>query len=192
VIAAALGGRVGAQSIAEPQLTATPRERANGRHDMIKFRRMLDATTGREAAMRVSWDDIWQAFELAMLASPGEHQAFLCKQSGKVYWHSEFTDDPDELPDDIEDEEKYLPLPDKRELNLGKPLAFAFVSEFLPEAMDEVGRIFRKKGAYGRFKHLLASKNALQQWYEFEAAAEERALRAWCELHSIEIADRSD
>lgn len=28
----------------------------------------------------------------------------------------------DELPDDIDDEEKYVALPDKRELGLGKPL----------------------------------------------------------------------
>ena len=28
----------------------------------------------------------------------GEHQAFLCKQSGKIYWHSELSDGFDELP----------------------------------------------------------------------------------------------
>jgi hypothetical protein len=29
----------------------------------------------------------------------GEHRAFLCKQSGKIYWHSELSDSFDELPD---------------------------------------------------------------------------------------------
>jgi hypothetical protein len=29
----------------------------------------------------------------------------------------------------------------------------------------------------------------LERWYDFEAKATERALREWCELNSIELAD---
>jgi hypothetical protein len=29
----------------------------------------------------------------------------------------------------------------------------------------------------------------LDQWYEFEAKATERALREWCEVESIDLAD---
>jgi hypothetical protein len=29
----------------------------------------------------------------------------------------------------------------------------------------------------------------LDQWYDFEAEAEERALRMWCDLNSIEVSD---
>ena len=54
--------------------------------------------------------------------STGEHQAFLCRPSGKVYWYLEYSDDQlSELPDDIDDGEKYVQIPDKRELDLGKP-----------------------------------------------------------------------
>ena len=139
--------------------------------------------------MPVSFKDILEAFEFVSVGGMGEHQAFLCKQSGRVYWHSEFSDELDELPDDIEDSEKYVPIPDKRELDLGKPLVLDFARQFLPNDIDEVRRIFSRKGAYARFKDLLDRRGALDHWYDFEAKVEEKALRMWCDLNSIEVGD---
>ena len=94
-----------------------------------------------------------------------------------------------ELPDDIEHSEKYVPIPDKRELDLGKPLVLDFARQFLPNDIDEVRRIFTRKGAYARFKDLLDRRGALDHWYDFEAKVEEKALRMWCDLNSIEVGD---
>jgi hypothetical protein len=105
--------------------------------------------------MPVKFSDLMFAFDCASMA---EQHAYLCKQSGEIYFHSEFSDLDetlnDELPDDIENEEKYLPLPDKYELDLGKPLVLAFAREFLPNDFDEVRHIFSKRGAYANFKKL--------------------------------------
>ena len=141
--------------------------------------------------MPVNWNDLVLAFEFVGASSSDEHQAFLCKQTGKIYWHSELSDDLDELPDDIDDDEKYVQIPDKRELDLGKPLVFDFISRFLPDAIDEVQRIFSRKGAFARFKDLLVRRGTLDQWYSFESNAEETALRGWCDLNSIEIIDEN-
>jgi hypothetical protein len=139
--------------------------------------------------MRVSLNDIREAFEFVSAAGGDEHQAFLCKQSGKLYYHSELCDDLDILPDDIGDSEKFLQIPGKRELELGKPLALDFARQFLPADFDNVRQFFSRRGAYARFKELLARRGALDQWYDFEAKAEERALRMWCDLNSIEVTD---
>jgi hypothetical protein len=139
--------------------------------------------------MPVSLKDIQEAFEFVSAAADGEHQAFLCKQSGKLYWHSELCDDLDILPDDIDDNEKFLQIPDKRELDLGKPLALDFAREFLPDDLDDVRQFFSGRGAYARFKDLLHRRGSLDQWYDFEAKAEQRALREWCDLNSIEVSD---
>jgi hypothetical protein len=144
---------------------------------------------GRRTPMPVSFKDILEALEFVSAGGMGERQAFLCKQSGRVYWHSEFSDELDELPDDIEDSEKYVPIPDKRELDLGKPLVLDFARQFLPNDIDEVRRIFSRKGAYARFKDLLDRRGALDHWYDFEAKVEEKALRMWCDLNSIEVGD---
>jgi hypothetical protein len=127
------------------------------------------------------------------MGSTGEHQAYLCRQTGKIYFHSNFSDLGealnDGLPDDIDDEEKYLPIPDKRGLDLGKPLVLAFAREFLSADFDDVRRIFSKRGAYAHFKSLLVRRNVIDRWHDFQNKATERALREWCELHDIKVVD---
>jgi len=139
--------------------------------------------------MPVSWSDLLLAFEFVSASGTGEHQVFLNKQTSELYWRSDSSDDLDELPDDIDDDEKFIQLPDKRELDLGKALVFDFVRQFLPDDFNEVQGIFSRKGAYARFKDLLAQRGALDQWYDFESKAEEHALREWCDLNSIEVSD---
>jgi hypothetical protein len=145
--------------------------------------------------MPVSFQEILDAFEFVGFSGVGEHQAILDRRSGKIYWHSEFSDLDelnelnDEMPDDVEDDEKYVAIPDKRELGLGKPLALDFAREFLPNDFDEVRYIFSKRGAYPKFRALLIRRSALDRWYDFESKATEQALREWCNLNSIEVAD---
>lgn len=150
--------------------------------------------------MPVNLKELVDAFEIfAMGNELGEHTAFVCRESGKIYYRFGDEDDEldgefnrelnNELPDDIEDEEKYVPLPDKRELNLGKSLVLDFAHEFLPNDVREIHSIFSKRGAYHRFKDLLERRDLLQQWYDFEAKATERALRGWCELNEIAVTD---
>jgi hypothetical protein len=144
----------------------------------------------KDAPMPVSFEEIRNAFEFVSAGRGlGEHQAFLCKQSGKIYWHSDFSELDDELPDDIEDDEKYLEIPDKRRLDLGKPLVLDFARQILPGDLDEVWQIFRRRGAYAGFKRLLVRRGVLEPWYDFEEKATVRALREWCELNSIALAD---
>jgi hypothetical protein len=141
--------------------------------------------------MPVSWKALLDAFEFANLGGMGEHQAFVCRQTGKIYERSELLDEDDQeqLPDDLEDNPNYLVIPDKRELDLGKPLVLGFAREFLPNDFDEVRRIFSRRGAYAAFKSLLVRKHALDRWYDFESKATEKALRDWCEVNSIELTE---
>jgi hypothetical protein len=95
--------------------------------------------------MAVNFSDLQLAFEFVSGGRMGENQAYLDRQLGKIYWHSEFGDNDEELPDDIDDE-KYISIPDKRELDLGKPLVLDFAREFLPDDYDEVRHIFSQRG----------------------------------------------
>jgi hypothetical protein len=142
--------------------------------------------------MPTSFKDILVAFESTCVGGTAQNEAYICRQSGKIYFHSdllELEELNDELPDDIEDEEKYLQLPDKYELNLGNPLVLAFAREFLPRDFDEVQRIFSKRGAYSNFKSLLARRGAIDRWHDFQNKETERALREWCELNDIKVVD---
>jgi hypothetical protein len=151
-----------------------------------------DATGAPAAGTRVSWRELLDAFECVSFQSGiGDNHGYICRETGKIYWR--FADPPldedEQLPDDIDDEEKYLPVPDKRELDLGKPLVLAFARDFLPDDFDYIRDMFRRRGAYGQFKALLARRNAINLWHDFENKAAERALREWCKVNSIALAD---
>ena len=114
-----------------------------------------------------------------------EHQAYLCKKTGQVHLASENLDEP--LPADIEDEEKYIALPHKRDLGLGKPLALEFARACLPESVGRVNGFFARPGGYARFKSLLERQDKLKQWYDYERIAMESAVWEWCKERGIEI-----
>jgi hypothetical protein len=134
----------------------------------------------------VEFKEIEEAFDFVSFAQMYENQAFLDKESGKIYWHSEYGDNEEELPEDL-DNEKYIEIPHKNELGLGKDLVLDFAYEYLPNEAEEVELIFRRKGAYSKFKTLLERKGVLDKWYEYESEAQEKALREWCDENEIQI-----
>jgi len=148
----------------------------------------LPAANG-ETPMPVSvdWTELLHAFEFASLGGPYEHEAVLCRKTGKFLWNTDVDEDIEAWPDDADDEEKYLSIPHRKQLDLGKPLVLAFARQCLPEEFDEIRRIFDRRGAYKRFRDLLARKRARDRWYEFEAKATEAALRNWCDVNGITI-----
>lgn len=136
--------------------------------------------------MAVSFSDIEDAFLYVNAGPMYQNSAILDRDSGEIFYTSELGDS-DELPEDMDDPNKYIEIPHKNELELGKALVFEFISEHLPGEMERVHAIFRKKGAYSRFKDLLDAKGLLEEWYTFEEMQQKAALREWCREKSIEI-----
>ena len=138
--------------------------------------------------MEIRFDDIENAFLFTSIGSMSENQAILCKETGEIYYISEMGDS-DDLPDDVDESDKCIEIPHKNELDLGKNLVFQFVSEHIPEEIVNVEKIFRKKGAYSRFKALLEQKGLLDQWHDYENSRQSEALRTWCKDNKIDIID---
>lgn len=136
--------------------------------------------------MVVSWSDISDAFFYVSMAEMYLHSAILCRESGQIFYISD-VGDSDELPEDIEDDEKYIAIPHKKELDLGKSLALDFTLKCLPDELERVQTIFHRKGAYSRFKDLLDRKGLLDDWYKYEETESNAALREWCRENKIEV-----
>ena len=132
------------------------------------------------------FDALLEALEVVSFGQPMEHEAYLCMKTGAIYYHSEYGDNEEPLPNDIEDSEKYVAIPHKNDLNLGKRLVLQFADEFLPDEHGKVQEIFRRSGAYARFKDLLEHRGMVQRWYGYEAKAQREALRAWCSDNGVE------
>jgi hypothetical protein len=136
---------------------------------------------------RAKFNDVLDAFEFVSFGPPMEHAAYLSTETGAIYWHSEFGDNFEELPPDIDAEGKYLSIPHKNDLGLGKRLAIAFAEEFLADDVGKVRAIFGRRGAYARFKDLLEQRGMLNRWYEFEASAQKEALLRWCRENGVDV-----
>jgi hypothetical protein len=136
--------------------------------------------------------ELLEAYEWVSAGVEMEAEAYVSRGTGKIFISTasrEFGDIEDELPEDVGDESLYVPVPNKHDLDLGKPLVFRFVRERLPEAHARVKNIFARRGAYGQFKSLLEGAGLLESWHEFEAQAVEAALRRWAEEQGLALND---
>ena len=137
----------------------------------------------------VSRYDIELAFSFVNSAAPTEHRAYISLDTGQIYWVSELNPIEEEVPEDLEDSDRYIALPHKNELGLGRKLALEFARDEIPARYGEVEAIFHRKGAYRQFKNLLASAGLLEKWYKFEEATLDNALREWCAANDIETTE---
>lgn len=135
----------------------------------------------------VRFDDLLEAFEFVSAGQPFEHEAYLCIETGVIHYHSEFGDLDEALPEDVEGSERYIQIPHKNDLDLGRRLVLGFAEAELAEDLDDIYDMFRHKGAYSRFKGLLERRSKLQQWYEYEESRKREALREWCQENGVEI-----
>jgi hypothetical protein len=130
----------------------------------------------------VKLDDLVEAFEFVSTSQLDEHQAYVCKATGRITVVSETADlDEDLVLPENPEEAGYCAVPHRRDLDLGRRVALSFVATELPASFDEVREIFSRKGAYARFKHFLQTERAVERWHVFEECAARDALKEWCD-----------
>jgi hypothetical protein len=129
------------------------------------------------------------AFEFVSIGGPLGAEAYISRDTGKIYLRTVDGDvmGEDGVPDDLETSDRYIAVPHKTHLDLGRRLALSFTEHELSGDVDTVEDLFRRKGAYAGFKRLLEARGALQRWYDYEERATEEALRAWCEDNGIQL-----
>ncbi|MFS1876088.1 hypothetical protein FCV66_24230 [Enterovibrio norvegicus] len=137
--------------------------------------------------MVIKFSELLDLFEIVNFGLPYSHEGYISKITGKTYYYSDFSDDQPDLPADIGDQTKYLAIPQKNDLNLGRELALDFVQKFLPSEFENARSFFHRKGAYSRFKTLLENHGKTEEWYKYEKECTERALREWCIEQNVEI-----
>ena len=135
---------------------------------------------------KVNFSDIENAYEFVSFAAYGMNSAILKLTTGKIYYVSGMggVDDTEDDPDFNWD--NTVEIPHKNDIDLGRNLVFEFVSQYLQDDYERVQQMFRKRGAYSRYKELLERHGVLQKWYDYEAKKESETLRQWCEDNDIE------
>ena len=138
--------------------------------------------------MAVDYEDLFLAFDFVSSAPPRQNEAYIDRDTGRIYWVSGMeTLEEEEVPDDLGEDDRYIAIPHKTDLDLGRVLALRFAREELPDLVDRIRGFFRRRGAYARFKVLLADHTRLEKWYAYAEASTKRALEEWCALNEIEL-----
>jgi len=132
----------------------------------------------------MTYHTIEDAFLFVSSASPFENIAVINRKTGESFYASSMSD-YNELPEDVDESDDYIGVPHKNDLDLGRALIMDFVRSCCPDEIDRVLAIFRRRGAYGRFKDLLDQKGLLEEWYAFEQLRTREALLRWCEENGI-------
>jgi hypothetical protein len=140
-----------------------------------------------KAMVTIKFLEFLDAFDFASYSGPGESRAFINLDTGALHCISDAIEPEEELPEDLDSSDRYLALPHKNDLDLGRQLALSFTEQYLANEYDRVVGYFHKRGAYSRFKDLLEHRGVLETWYTYEKLATERALRQWCADHEIQL-----
>ena len=137
--------------------------------------------------MQTSFRAVELAFEYVSSQPQFTNHAFICRDTGRIFYTSDLYDTDEDCPDDVAENDQYISLPHKNDLDLGTRLVRAFTRERAPQLDNQVREIFSRKGAYSRFKALLESNRILNDWYEYEERQSMIALKEWCRTNGIDL-----
>lgn len=135
----------------------------------------------------INLDELRNAFEFVSSGPSSQNFAYMCMDTGIIYWKSNVMDLEEEIPADLDTSDRYIAVPHKNDLQLGQSLALSFIDQEISHEYNFVASLFRKRGAYRRFKELLQSVGLLEKWFAFEANASDIALQNWCKENNIEL-----
>lgn len=139
------------------------------------------------AKTTVKLSDLLDAFIWVSAGSIGDNGAFICRETGRIYWTSHLIELDDPPPEDIGDASRYLAVPHKYDFDLGTALVFRFVDDHLAGDYDTVAGFFRHKGAYRKFTDFLDRCDALDAWHQYAGKATEEALREWSQANDLTL-----
>lgn len=136
--------------------------------------------------MKIKFTDIEFAFDFVSSEQQGIHSVIVSRSKGALYYHTEIGDNFDEIPEDVYENDDYVEIPHKNDLDLGQRLVWRFVDREIPGLKDKVRGFFSRSGAYSRYKAFLEKIDLLEKWYEFENSETQQSLREWCKENEIE------
>ena len=147
----------------------------------------MEETPEVSATTPVSLEGLLEALEYVSSVGFGvDAAAYVSRDTGSVYFVGTDMEPEDGAPEDLESSDRYVAVPSKPELDLGKRVALRFAEAQLPEQYERIRSIFSRPGAYARFKDLLEAGGHLTAWYEFEHNAQREALSDWCTAQGFE------
>lgn len=135
--------------------------------------------------MTISYGDLEDAILWASVDFV-DTEAWINRVTGQIYYVGDDSIPEQEEPADLHTE-NWIQVPHKNLLDLGSRLVFEFAETLHSDQHDEIRFIFRRKGAYRRFRNYLTAIGQLDNWYAFEAKITRARLLSWAEQNQIQV-----
>jgi hypothetical protein len=143
----------------------------------------------RKEPMPVNWNELLNTFDFVSLGQPDEHQAVLCRESGKFLWYSDLMDDRDEWPDDADDEENISGYLIRRN-SISASLWYSTSSKSFYRTNSITCGGYSSARAHTPVSRICCNERMLDRWHDFETKATEKALKEWCDVNDVAIDGR--
>ena len=99
--------------------------------------------------LKIPYEELSMAFDFVSFDGVGTHAAYISLETGRIYWISEDSQADEEVPEDIEDSDRYFLVPHKRDLDLGTHLVLRFAAREWPEQLETIREMAIYKAARG-------------------------------------------
>ena len=113
----------------------------------------------------VKFSKLREACEFASFNGSVDTSAFIDLDTGAIYLVSSEMPRDEDMPEDVGKSDRYLGVPAKNELDLGRNLVMSFAETHLPNDYDNVVEYFRRRGGYAKFRRLVENRNVLEAWH---------------------------
>lgn len=158
---------------------------------LSEFERSSGARSGpvgsaRSISMKIKLNEVIDGLEAVSI----DIQVFLDTETGETILNGEMMDDWEELADLIDDSgDRFRRLPDQWEIN-EYGMMQDFISE-LPEGelQNDLWRAISGRGAFRRFKDMVAWRGVDKDWFAFRDAAYRKLAIDWCEQEGLSWVD---
>ena len=116
-----------------------------------------------------------------------EDLLFYNKLTGETEWFGEETGNPNDLElDDIEEDENFVALPSKWDIN-----EYEMMEDFMnvqenKEIQNQIFHAIKGRGAFRNFRAVVESNGLLEEWYKFKDSVYEQIVKNWCEKNGLE------
>jgi len=132
-------------------------------------------------------DDLHLAVEYVTGGGSYGAEAYIDLRSGAILYGGSDAEEP--LPKGVHNTKRYLRVPTKKELDLGRDDALAFTEQHAPQLLERAEYIFHAAGAFDRFKHLMREHGLLDAWYAYQDQRLWEELETWAEIHDLRLSE---
>ena len=112
---------------------------------------------------------------------------FYNKITGETEWFGEELGNPNDLElDDIEEDENFVCLPSKWNINDYEIMEDFMNAQKNVQIQNQIFQAIKGKGAFRNFRAAVERNGLLDDWYKFKDSAYEQIVRDWCKKNGLE------